>query len=79
MDQDWWDTDKYNGNAYASTERVPCSSKEMKKFVDQGYFSLSGSFYGDDNEVMAGGRTVKAWKDEYSQRAFQKVKSVDDL
>ncbi|KAK3745173.1 hypothetical protein QZH41_011976, partial [Actinostola sp. cb2023] len=72
LDQDWWDTDKYNGNAYASTERVPCSSKEMKKFVDQGYFSLSGSFYGDDNEVMAGGGTVKAWKDDYSQRAFQK-------
>lgn len=45
----------------------------MKRLVDQGYFTLSGSFYGDDLDVIQSGGTVKKWKDEYNKKASEKV------
>lgn len=73
LDQDWWDTDKHNDQPYTTTEHVPCSSSDMKTLVDQGYFTLSVSFYGEDEDVIQGGGTVKQWKNEYNKKAFAKV------
>lgn len=69
----WWDVDFYNSRSYTSPENVPCTSDQLKSFVDQGYFTLSFPFFGDDKQKVVGGGTVKEWKERYMFRVASEV------
>ena len=45
----------------------------MKELVDQGYFSLSTAFFGEDSQPVVGGGTVRDWKREYGKRLINEV------
>lgn len=76
LDANWWDVDFYNSNKHAAPEDVPCSTAEMKSFVEQGYFTLSSPFFGDDGQSIVGGGTVKEWKELYQTTVTKEVTGV---
>ena len=41
--------------------------------MDQGYFSLSASYFGEDPQRIVGGGTVEEWKKEYGERLANEV------
>ena len=57
--------DFYNSIKHAAPEAVPCSTAELKSFAEQGYFTLSSPFFGDDGQSVVGGGTVQEWKEMY--------------
>lgn len=73
LDSDWWDVDFYNSNKHAAPESVPCSTTDLKTFVDQGYFTLSSPFFGDERQLVVGGGTVKEWKERYRSTVTKQV------
>ena len=73
LDADWWDVDFYNSNKHAAPEAVPCSTAELKSFAEQGYFTLSSPFFGDDGQSVVGGGTVQEWKELYLSTAKKEV------
>lgn len=74
LEGDWWDVDYYNSQRYASPENVPCTTAELKVFIEQGYFTLSSPFFGDDEQTLEGGGTVKEWKQRYMATLRKEVK-----
>lgn len=65
LDADWWNVDFYNSNKHAALEAVPCSTAELQSFAEQGFFTLSSPFFGDDGQSVVGGGTVQEWKELY--------------
>ena len=45
----------------------------MKELVDQGYFSLSSAYFGEDSQAVVGGGTVEDWKMDYKKRLVNEV------
>ena len=76
LDQNWWDTDVFNNPQHTAPEKVPCESADMKRMVDQGYFTLSPSYYGVEEQTMIGGNTVQQWKLEYQRRIREQVGGI---
>lgn len=75
LESNWWDVDFYNSKRHAAPESVPCSNDDMKTFVDQGYFTLSSPFFGDDEQLVEGGGNVKQWKERYRSTVTKQVKA----
>lgn len=65
--------DFYNSNKHAAPEAVPCSTAELKSFAEQGFFTLSSPFFGDDGQSVVGGGTVQEWKEMYLSAVQKKV------
>ena len=65
--------DFYNSNKRAAPEAVPCSTAELKSFAEQGFFTLSSPFFGDDEQSVAGGGTVQEWKEMYLSTVQREV------
>ena len=76
LNDDWWDVDFYNSEDHSAPEMVPCSTSEMKLFVDQGYLTLSAPFFGEDEQNVIGGGTVKDWKEEYQEHVDKEVSKL---
>ncbi|PFX22226.1 Gamma-aminobutyric acid type B receptor subunit 1 [Stylophora pistillata] len=74
LESDWWDVDFFNSKKHAAPESVPCSTDDLKTFVDQGYFTLSSPFFGDDEQPVVGGGTVKQWKERYRSTVAKQKK-----
>ncbi|ESO82631.1 hypothetical protein LOTGIDRAFT_109151 [Lottia gigantea] len=68
---DWWDVDFYNSppnpGDFRPQESVPCTTEEILYAID-GHFILTKAFTDVDNKLVAGGITVKDYKDQYSVR-----------
>lgn len=79
LDSDWWDVDFYNSDNHAAPEDVPCSTAEMKSFVEQGYLTLSSPFFGDDGQRVVGGGTVKEWKELYQTTVTKEVTDETEI
>lgn len=73
LDADWWNVDFYNSMKHAAPEAVPCSTAELKSFAEQGYFTLSSPFFGDDAQSIVGGGTVREWKEMYRSNVKKEV------
>ena len=58
---------------HAAPEAVPCSTAELKSFAEQGYFTLSSPFFGDDGQSIVGGGTVLEWKEMYRSNVKKEV------
>lgn len=78
LESDWWDVDYYNSAFYTAPESVPCTTTELRFFVDQGYFTLSSPFFAADNETVQGGQTVKQWKKRYAANLQKEKKQWSD-
>ena len=74
LEADWWNVDFYNSHSYTAPESVPCTTAELKFFIEQGYFTLSSPFFGDNNQSVIGGGTVKDWKELYMTRVTKEVR-----
>jgi len=73
LESDWWNVDFYNSPSYTAPENVPCTTAELKFFIEQGYFTLSSPFFGDEDQSVEGGGNVKEWKDRYKARVTKEV------
>lgn len=56
------------------TPAMSCTNRQMKEFVEGGYFSLANSFFANDDKKVVGGCTVDEWKKEYQKRVEQQVR-----
>lgn len=65
--------DFYNSQRYTAPESVPCTTVELKFFIEQGYFTLSSPFFGDDEQNVEGSGTVKEWKERYKATVTKEV------
>ena len=73
LEADWWNVDYYNNNSYTAPENVPCTTAQLKSFIEQGYFTLSSPFFGDDEQSVEGGGTIKEWKELYRVTVTKQV------
>ncbi|XP_050398346.1 uncharacterized protein LOC126816156 [Patella vulgata] len=68
---DWWDVDFYNSppnpGDFRPQESVPCTTAELLYAID-GHFILTKAFTDLDSTLVAGGITVKQYKDQYAVR-----------
>jgi len=78
LESDWWNVDFYNSPSYTAPENVPCTTAELKFFIEQGYFTLSSPFFGDEDQSVEGGGNVKEWKDRYKARVTKENKEWSD-
>lgn len=58
--KDWYDTDKLTGE-----NNVSCTTEQML-YALRGHMSLSYKYFADDDAVMQEGKTVKEWRQAYS-------------
>ncbi|CAH0557671.1 unnamed protein product [Brassicogethes aeneus] len=63
----WYNTDYFN----TQNEHVNCTTAEMLKSIN-GYFSMSHSYFAQNDSIMLENKTVKEWREDYYHRAHQK-------
>ena len=57
----WYSEDWYN---IQEDDEVNCTNEQMHEAL-QGHMSLSYKYFGDDNQTMLEGITVREWKKKY--------------
>ena len=75
---DWWDLDhsRQDSDTSVGILSVPCSTADLKEFVNGGYFTLSNAFYGEELDTILSGGTVSQWRQEYERRVRKQVISA---
>ncbi|XP_069989042.1 uncharacterized protein [Penaeus vannamei] len=69
--KDWYDTDKLTGK-----NNVSCTTEQML-YALRGHMSLSYKYFADDDDIMQEGRTVKEWRNAYSEVIKDKAVESD--